>query len=241
MRFFLLRALRGACAAILLRRVGPWIVAVVLLAFGAVPAAAGTAAGYTQIVEGRVTATASATERVLAEHLPVFELDTLRTYEDSRGQFLFDDESQLSMGPSSEVAVSSFYYVHEAPHNALKMVLDYGQGVYSFSAGNITGNPEGMVHRTPLLAMGIRGTEIGLSVGPEGDAIALLYHGPIQVTDRETGEQYTLREGQMITKRRGEKAALGVIPASYWKRMDCIAVEENPPGPAIPSDSPCRR
>lgn len=202
--------------------------------------AAATAAGCVQVIKNRVTATADGVERPLRIHLPVFENDILRTFEDSRGQFLFSDESQLSMGPLSEVSVSTFFYQHEAQHETLKMVLDYGRGFFSFSAGNITGNPEGVEQRTPLFAMGIRGTEVAVSVAPEKDAIAVLYHGPVQVTDRETGEAYILHEGQMISKTRGEKAQRTVIPKSFWKRVERIAIVENPPGPAIPAGSPCR-
>jgi hypothetical protein len=95
----------------------------------------------------------------------VFEGDALRTEADGRIGATLNDETRLSLGPSSEIRINQFQY---APaEGRLGFVLGIVRGVVSYVSGRIAKlAPDSIRLETPSAIVGIRGTRMAFSVAP---------------------------------------------------------------------------
>lgn len=100
---------------------------------------------------GQVVAAAAGTE--------VFEADVLRTGADGRLAVMLTDESRLTLGPSSELALTRFVYAPQAQQLGLAVRL--ARGVCSYVSGLIAKlAPEAVRLQTPTSIIGVRGTHV---------------------------------------------------------------------------------
>jgi hypothetical protein len=143
----------------------PCVLAVLLLMV--LPAAA---AAQTGVAAGRVkTAIGSASILRAGQTTPadvgavVYESDVLRTGADGRLAVMLKDETRLSLGPGSEVALQQFAY---APSDdRLSLVLRMARGMLSYVSGRIaTLMPEAVRLETPHAVIGVRGTHALIQV-----------------------------------------------------------------------------
>jgi len=132
----------------------PGIVAAQSGAIGRVKVATGTA---TIVRAGQVIAAAVGTE--------VFEADTLRTAADGRLAVMLRDETRLTLGPGSEVAVAAFAFT--PAESRLGLTLRVARGVLSYVSGLVARlAPSSVSIQTPTSVIGVRGTHALVRVGP---------------------------------------------------------------------------
>lgn len=110
------------------------------------------ATGTASVVRGGQAATAVAGAEIA-------EGDILRTGADGRLSAMLKDESRVSLGPNSELALTRFAY---APSDAqLGLGLRLARGVLSYVSGLIaTLAPEAVRLQTPTSIIGVRGTHV---------------------------------------------------------------------------------
>jgi hypothetical protein len=110
------------------------------------------AAGAASIVRGGQTAAAAVGDRV-------FESAQLRTGLDGRLSVMLKDDSRVSLGPNSELALTRFAF---SPADAeLGLGLRLARGVLSYVSGLIaTLAPEAVRLQTPTSIIGVRGTHV---------------------------------------------------------------------------------
>ena len=96
----------------------------------------------------------------------VFESDSLRTGEDGRIGVTLDDDTRLSLGPSSEVRLNSFSY---APaQGSVGLAMSFLRGIAVYVSGQIAKlAPDSIRLETPSAIVGVRGTTLALHVVPE--------------------------------------------------------------------------
>lgn len=206
----------------------------ILLATAVSALAAGKTAGVTRIAEGTVLGTLEQ-ERTLQAHLPVFVGERIKTLEASSAQFMLTDGSMLTMGAASELSLDNISFSFDAPAGSQAMQLGFGQGLFRFATGGVArDNPDGVKAQTQLLGMGIRGTEVGVKVEGGTDTIAVLNGGPVDVTDKETGNIVSIGAGQAVSKTAGQPASVGPVPAELMNLLETIRIDLNPP-PLPPS------
>lgn len=83
--------------------------------------------------------------------------DVLRTGLEGRVSVMLQDDTRLSLGPASEVALSEFQFV--PAESRLALVLRVVQGVVSYVSGRIAILAPGSVRiESPTLIIGVRGT-----------------------------------------------------------------------------------
>ena len=87
----------------------------------------------------------------------VYPSDALRTGSDGQLAVTLQDETRLSMGPNTEITLSSFTF---APaERQLSMVLRIARGALSYVSGRIARlMPEAVRLETPTSIIGVRGT-----------------------------------------------------------------------------------
>ena len=142
--------------------------AVIALVTLAAPAFAQQASpvGRVKVVSGSAFIVRSG-ETIRAEvGQPVFESDSLRTGEDGSIGVTLDDDTRLSLGPSSEVNLSSFRY---APaQGSVGLAMSFLRGIAVYVSGQIAKlAPDAVRLETPSAIVGVRGTTLAVQVVPE--------------------------------------------------------------------------
>lgn len=96
--------------------------------------------------------------RVLAKGSTIYVNDVVFTGPEDKGKIVFYDESNLEIGPDSEVRMVDFVNDSKNPNVAVQ-AMKFFKGLFRFVTGQIVArNPESLQLESPLAAIGIRGT-----------------------------------------------------------------------------------
>jgi hypothetical protein len=125
-----------------------------------------SAVGRIKVVSGAAYVVRSATSAKAEVGQSIFEADVLRTGDDGRIGITLDDDTRLSLGPSSEVRVDSFHY---APaEGSIGLAVKFLRGIAVYVSGQIAKlAPDSVRLETPSAIVGVRGTTLGVHVVPE--------------------------------------------------------------------------
>jgi hypothetical protein len=95
----------------------------------------------------------------------VFASDSLRTGKDGRVGVTLSDDTQVSIGPVSEVRLDSFVY--DPGQGQLSLVLKFIRGTAAYVSGQIAKlAPDAVRLETPQAIVGVRGTTLAVQVTP---------------------------------------------------------------------------
>jgi len=96
---------------------------------------------------------------------PVFATDALRTGVDGTVGVTMQDDTRLSLGPSSEVRLER--YVYAPGEGGFGMVLKFVRGVAAYVSGRMAKlAPDSIRLETPNAIVGVRGTTVAVRVEP---------------------------------------------------------------------------
>ncbi len=188
--------------------------------------------GHAQLVQGAVTARQPGMdERAIAVADCVFQADTVGTGKTSRAQFQFIDQSVLVMDADTRIELAGYVYTYDNPPDANAMVVRSTVGLLRAITGKMAAKrPESFKIETPLLDIGVRGTDLGVAATAASGRVSVLSGGPAVVTDKEFGATVEVREGMSVAKERGKPmAAPEPTPPAVKSALDRLA-----PGPADP-------
>jgi hypothetical protein len=145
----------------------PWLAALALTLVAA-PALAQqpSPAGRVKVVSGSAFIVRAGTAVPAEVGQSVLETDSLRTGDDGRIGVTLDDDTRLSLGPSSEVRLDSFRY---APaQGSVGLAMRFLRGVAVYVSGQIAKlAPDSIRLETPSAIVGVRGTSLAVHVVPE--------------------------------------------------------------------------
>lgn len=162
----------------------------ILLAMsGAAPAAAELSAiGAAAAVSGLVKAEApGAVGRVVQSGKPLYLNDHVTTDAKGRLQVLLLDETVFTLGPNSDMVLDEFVY--DAASGAGKVSANVTKGVFRFVTGKVARkDPAAMKVKLAVGTIGIRGTMVAGSTGPEGSTVILLGPGALNNANENPGQ-----------------------------------------------------
>ena len=111
----------------------------------------------------------------------VFQNELVRTGADSLAKFMLLDETNVSLGPSSQLTLDKFVYDPQA--GAKQVTIGAAKGAFRFISGK---SPhEAYEVRTPQATIGVRGTTYDVRV-ENGRTIVVLQEGAVHVCRRNT-------------------------------------------------------
>ena len=148
-----------------------------LMLFAATRAFAGEtdAIGRVDTIEGAVHVIRDGKKIVLSKDDPILQGDTILTGEDGSIGITFIDETVFSLGEDGEMTIDEMVYNPDGQEGtfAANMV----SGVFSFISGEIAKtDPEGMLVKTPVGIIGIRGTKVAGVAAAEGNENSISLH-----------------------------------------------------------------
>jgi len=140
-----------------------WLISVFLMTFVTLAAASDGPIGSIKTTKG--TASIVKQEKVILAKSGerIFEGDILRTGADGSLGVIFKDDTLLSLGPNSELAIDEFLF---APaQGKLSFVTRMLRGTAAYLSGIIAKlSPESVRFETPVGSVGIRGTKFVVKI-----------------------------------------------------------------------------
>ncbi|HEV8398064.1 MAG TPA: FecR domain-containing protein [Vicinamibacterales bacterium] len=120
-------------------------------------------AGRIKVVSGEAVIVRGNSTLPAQNGLPVYQSDSLRTGTDGRIGVTLSDDTQVSIGPRSEVRLDSFVY--DPGQGQLGLVLKFIRGTAAYVSGQIAKlAPDAVRLETPAAIVGVRGTTLGMEV-----------------------------------------------------------------------------
>jgi len=156
-------------------------------------------AGLAPAQQGKIGVAATVQNQVFGNSQPlstgsgIFANERIRTGEASAAQLQFIDQTNLSVGPKSEVVLDRFVY--NSDHGKGNVVIQTGKGVFRFVSGSQ--DPTSYQIKTPVATIGVRGTVFNLANGLHVSIIGLI-SGQVSITNLVTGQIIILNPGWTI-------------------------------------------
>lgn len=149
--------------------------------------------------QGKIGVAAAVQNQVFGNAQPlstgssVFANERIRTGDASSAQLQFVDQTNLAVGPKSEVVLDRFVY--NPNRGKGNVVVQTGRGVFRFVSGSQ--DPTSYQIRTPTCTIGVRGTVFQLVNGSGFSAVAQI-QGQTVILILATNQTVTLNPGWTI-------------------------------------------
>jgi len=141
------------------------VLAIILSAGTTVVAQQPTPAGHVKIASGSAFIVRQNATIPARPGAAVFASDALRTGVDGSVGITLQDDTRLSLGPSSEVRLER--YVYAPGEGGFGMVLKFVRGVAAYVSGRMAKlAPDSIRLETPAAIVGVRGTTVAVRVEP---------------------------------------------------------------------------
>lgn len=125
-------------------------------------------------IKGQVMAVNAGQARAIKNTADIFQGDEIASDTNSSARIDFKDGSSLAIGPESVLKIGDFV---DAEGATLKQNLRLNSGVFRFASGRIINRDASALKiETPLCFVGIRGTEIGITLAAPVDYPAQLHN-----------------------------------------------------------------
>ena len=157
-----------------------------------------TKIGVAAAVRGEVDQlTADSRSRVVHSSDSIFSNAHITTSPDGRLQVLLLDETIFTLGPSSDMIMDDFVY--DPKTSAGKISARIAKGTFRFVTGKIAPkDPDKMKIKVAVGTIGVRGTDVEVSVEPGGDGYVRLFSGKLEITETKSGSVFDMDAGQMV-------------------------------------------
>ena len=120
-------------------------------------------AGRIKVVAGDAVIVRGGSTVPAQNGLAVYPSDSLRTGTNGRVGVTLNDDTQVSIGPRSEVRLDSFAY--DPGQGQLALVLKFIRGTAAYVSGQIAKlAPDAVRLETPAAIVGVRGTTLAVEV-----------------------------------------------------------------------------
>ena len=204
------------------------------LALAAAPAAADVQIGSAAQVVNSVTGTLASTRQpqVLRAGIDVFQNEMIDTAYASASRVVFQDRTQLSIGPASQVVLDRF--VFDPNPSASVVAVSIAKGVARFSTGLLP-KPDYQIS-TPSCTIGVRGTVFTTIVSASRDSWVSVEEGATAVSAQ--GVTVTVNAGQTTYVAFGRPPtppSPSTPPPAITTQMDALLQTS---APIVPPTSP---
>ncbi|HVY21580.1 MAG TPA: FecR domain-containing protein [Bauldia sp.] len=133
--------------------------------------------GTATAITTTVTGTRDASAATLKSGDAVFQNETITTDANGVGQFQFNDQTKLAIGPASTIVLDNFVYDSNTSEG--KVVINLTAGALRFITGKADHNAYEIV--TPTATIGVRGTVFDVYTKDDGEMAVAMIEGAIEV------------------------------------------------------------
>ncbi|MBI2254048.1 MAG: FecR domain-containing protein [Proteobacteria bacterium] len=122
--------------------------------------------------------------------------EAIRTGPDSAIEMNFPDGATLRLEADSDLVLDSYVFDPSALKSAANISIP--QGVARYTTGGVSTDDTGVQFSTPVATVGIRGTDIVVSVGANGGTVIDVLSGKVTAKPHENESVAEAEEGQSI-------------------------------------------
>ncbi len=158
-------------------RISLALAAIASIAFAGDTVAASEDIGTATAITTIVTGTRDTGALTLKSGDTVFQHETITTDANGVGQFQFNDQTKLAIGPGSTIVLDNFIY--DSSTSKGKVVINLTQGALRFITGKADHNAYEIV--TPAATIGVRGTVFDVYTKDNGEMAVAMIDGAIEV------------------------------------------------------------
>lgn len=152
--------------------------------------------------KGEATITREGTTILLDKKSTILKYDEIKTKENTKIQLLFKDETIVSIGKNSTFKVLD--YLYDEKNNNHKVELNMIEGTFRTITGKIGKfAPKRFNLKTKSASIGIRGTQIVMSISPNEEKI-FCTEGKIFVQKLDSKISSTVNAGEFVSFKPGE-------------------------------------
>ena len=121
-------------------------------------------AGIVKSVNGRAVISRNGQSLEAAAGMKILRGDIIQTSEKASIGLIFDDDTVVSMGPNSEMAIDEYNFV--PIEGRLSFVVKFIHGTLTYISGQISKlSPQSVRLETPVATIGVRGTQVFIKLG----------------------------------------------------------------------------
>lgn len=187
---------------------------------GLVPPAAADVIGEVDLVRVWAYGTAPGGEREdLRRNMSVETDEVVETVKTGELRIVFADGTTLGLGSESTVMLDELVYSGGQNDS---LTLELTNSFFNFVTGDIA--KEAVTINTPAMVIGVRGTDLAISIDAEGNTEVGVREGEAEATPTAGGETVSVPEGSTATASPGDRsigvagglsgAALGDMPGA---------------------------
>lgn len=122
--------------------------------------------------------------------------ETIRTSADSAIEISFPDGATLRLEADSDLILDSYVYDPTATKSAAAIAVT--SGFVRYATGGVSTDDTGVEFTTPVATVGIRGTDIVISVGAGGVTVIDVLAGKVSAKPKKHDEVAEAEEGQSV-------------------------------------------
>lgn len=134
-----------------------------------------------------------------ASQIPLEEGTKVITGSSGHIRMKLPDDTTFTIGPNSDIAIDSFVY--DPDNTPKKVIANMSKGVFRWVTGKTKPlkDPAEMKVKLPVMAVGIRGTDLEATVNPDGSGSVVLHFGQLEITENKTGFTFIMNAGYKVT------------------------------------------
>jgi len=133
--------------------------------------------GTTFSVKKDVVGKLESRARALKKGDQVHQDETIETATESEGEFVFQDDTKLAVGPNAKITLDRFVYDPEKKDGDI--IVNATKGAFRFMSGSA--KKTAYTIKSPVASIGVRGTVFDGYVNDEGEIAVLLMDGAVDV------------------------------------------------------------
>ncbi|MBF0098695.1 MAG: FG-GAP repeat protein [Magnetococcales bacterium] len=160
----------------------------------------GVPIGQVQEMVGEVTARNRAgVTRTLAKGDAIYQEDLIKTAAGGQAKLLFLDQTQLQLGAATQLILNQYLYNPSAGEGHFEATVT--RGLFKYTSGDLARQHAGRhtLLKTPTAQIGVRGSEVQVDVGEDGQTTVLHNAGVLEIANAQGQGVVTLLEPGMAT------------------------------------------
>lgn len=186
------------------------------LALAPAVVSAQTAVGETAKVVKKVTGKLDATTRDLVLKDMIYRNELISTAGDSGTQISFVDQTNLTVGPNSDLVIDEFVFDAGAADTA-KFSMRMTKGVMRFVSGKMKKTAYAI--RTPTATIGIRGTILTVTVALDGTTTLSVAEGTATISSGGATQSVAAGQSSTVSSAGGVPTQPGPTPPGHLQQV----------------------
>lgn len=131
-------------------------------------------------------------------HVPITMGSRIVTGPSARLDLTLLDDTKFIIGPNADVVIDEFVY--DPSSSVTKVTASLTKGLFRWITGKLPPSWKRQNNlQVPFAVVGVRGTDVEISLVPDGPGYIKLFEGQLDITEKKTGDVFPMNAGHIVT------------------------------------------